>query len=72
MKKTLRISAGSVLVAIGVVFFILPGSILFLVAGLFMLSFDVPLARQWLERCQKGMARSARVLDRFLLSRKLK
>lgn len=72
MTKTLRITLGSILTGIGVIFFILPGSILFLLAGLFILSVDVPVARNWLKVCQSGMSRSARRLDSFLLGRKLK
>ena len=48
MGKTFRIGLGSILVAAGVIFFILPGSILFLLGGLLMLSYDVPRAREWL------------------------
>ncbi|GAC14658.1 tellurium resistance protein TerC [Aliiglaciecola lipolytica] len=70
MKKTIRITLGAVLSAIGVVFAILPGSILFLLGGLLLLSYDIPLARRWLQKCQNGMTISARKLDRYILNRK--
>lgn len=72
MGKTFRIGLGSILVAAGVIFFILPGSILFLLGGLFMLSYDVPRARVWLRACQNSASAGARKLDRFLLNRRLR
>jgi len=72
MLRNIRITIGSILSLIGVVFFILPGSILFLLAGLFILSYDVPAARKGLKWCQNSISRSARALDRYLLKRKLR
>ncbi len=72
MGKTIRIGLGSLMVAAGVIFFILPGSILFLLGGLLMLSYDVPRARNWLKVCQNNMATGARKLDRYILNRKLR
>lgn len=72
MGKTIRIGLGTIMVAAGVIFFILPGSILFLVGGLLMLSYDVPRAREWLRVCQNNMASGARKLDRYLLNRRLR
>ena len=72
MVKTVRISIASVMIAFGVLFFILPGSILFLIGGLVLLSVDVPMARNWLRTCQNQMTVGARKLDRFLLNRKLR
>ncbi|UAA40471.1 tellurium resistance protein TerC [Paraneptunicella aestuarii] len=68
--KSLRITLGSVLAGIGVVFFILPGSILFLIAGLLLLSYDVPAARKWLTHCQNAMSKGARKLDKLLAKRR--
>ena len=70
MNKSLRMSIGVLLVAIGVIFFILPGSILFLIAGLTLLSIDVPIARRWLKKCQSMASKSAKSIDRWLLKRK--
>ena len=66
LNKPIRITLGSIGVFIGIVFAILPGSILFLVAGLFLLSFDFPLARKWLRKSQKMMSWGARKLDNML------
>lgn len=68
--KSLRIGLGAVLAGVGIVFFILPGSILFLIAGLLVLSYDFPVARGWLRSCQKGMTKSAKALDNFFYKRR--
>ncbi len=68
--KSLRIGLGAVLAGVGIVFFILPGSILFLVAGLLVLSYDFPIARRWLGHCQKAMSKGARTLDNFIEKRR--
>lgn len=70
LNKPVRITLGVIGIFIGTVLFVLPGSILFLIAGLFLLSFDFPQARKWLKKSQKAMAIGARKLDRFLLNRK--
>lgn len=70
MKKKLRISIGALCVAFGVILFILPGSMFVLLLGLFLLSFDLPVARGWLRACQNSMSRSSRKLDSYLLNRK--
>jgi len=72
MKKKIRIALGALLALLGVVFFILPGSMFVLLLGLLMLSYDVPKAKQWLRACQKIMSKSARKLDKIMLDRKLK
>jgi hypothetical protein len=72
MAKSIRIGLGSLLVAFGIIFFILPGSILFLLIGLTVLSYDVPRARGWLRACQNSAARGARKLDKIILHRKLR
>jgi hypothetical protein len=71
MKKKIRIAFGAVFALVGLVFFIIPGSMLVLLIGLMMLSYDIPKARTWLRWCQNAMSKSARKLDAFLLSRKL-
>lgn len=70
LNKPARITLGAIGVFIGTVLFILPGSIFFLVAGLFLLSFDFPLARKFLKKSQRAMHTGSQKLDRFLLARK--
>ena len=72
MKKKFRILFCALLAMFGVVFFVLPGSILVLLLGLFMLSYDLPKARSWLRACQNLMSKSAQKLDKIILDRKLK
>ncbi len=72
MLRNLRIAMGVLLAVIGVVFAILPGSILFLLAGLVLLSMEFPKMRKGLWGCQKAMQRSAQKLDRYFLNRKLR
>jgi Mg2+/citrate symporter len=72
MKKRLRTTVAILAIIIGVVFAILPGSILFLIGGLMLLSIDYPIARKWLKKCQNSMSKTARKLDRLLLRRKLR
>jgi hypothetical protein len=72
MKKKLRIALGGLLAIFGVVFFILPGSILVLLVGLLMLSYDVPKARDWLRTCQNVMSKSASKLDKLILDKRLR
>jgi uncharacterized membrane protein YbaN (DUF454 family) len=71
MLRTLRIVIGALFTLVGVVFAILPGSILFLLSGLVLLSMEFPKMRKALGHCQKAMQTSARKLDRYLLKRKL-
>jgi hypothetical protein len=56
----------------GIILTLLPGSILLVVGGLVMLSYDWPRARGWLKYSQKTMTTGARKIDRFLLLRKLR
>ncbi|MBC3764296.1 tellurium resistance protein TerC [Neptunicella marina] len=73
MKRIVRISAGSLLILFGLVtFFILPGSILLILLGLVILSYDVPVAKGYIKTCQRIMRESAVRIDRFLLNRKYK
>lgn len=71
MLRTVRITIGALFTLVGVVFAILPGSILFLLGGLVLLSMEFPKMRTALRHCQKAMQTSARKLDRYLLMRKL-
>lgn len=72
MNKVIRVTLGVLGVLVGTVFAILPGSILFLLGGLVLLSVDFPVARKWLKKCQDGMSIGAKKLDRMLLNRKLR
>ncbi|AGP85490.1 integral membrane protein TerC [Alteromonas mediterranea U4] len=56
----------------GIVLTLLPGSILLVVGGLMLLSYDWPRARGWLKYSQKTMTTGARKIDRFLLMRRLR
>lgn len=70
--RILRLTLGAILFAGGIVLTLLPGSILFVIAGLVLLSYDWPRARGWLKYSQRTMTLSARKIDRFLLTRKLR
>ncbi|MCW8090216.1 PGPGW domain-containing protein [Alteromonas sp. ASW11-130] len=70
--KIVRTIIGGALVLSGIVLTIVPGSTLFILAGLVLLSVDFPRARSWLKHCQTGMSNGARKLDRYLLARKLR
>ena len=71
MIKAIRITLGALLAVAGVVLTSIPGSTLLILAGLVVLSYDIPKARVWLKVVQGSMQRGARKLDTFLLSRKL-
>ena len=70
--RILRLTLGAILFLGGIVLTLLPGSILFVVAGLVLLSYDWPRARGWLKYSQRTMTSGARKVDRFLLLRKLR
>lgn len=72
MFKSVRLALGAVLFIGGIILTLLPGSILLVIGGLLLLSYDWPLARKWLQFFQRQMTTSARKLDRFLLNRRLK
>ncbi len=70
MIKKLRIALGLCLAGCGVVFFILPGSILFLLGGLLLLSMDFPTARHWLRKSQRALSVGAARADAFIARRR--
>ncbi|MBD3584322.1 tellurium resistance protein TerC [Salinimonas sp. HHU 13199] len=70
--KTLRLTLGATLFAAGIILTLLPGSILLVLGGLLILSYDWPKARTLLKYFQTGMRRSACKADAFLLARKLR
>lgn len=71
MKKLIITLVGGFLVLLGMIFIIIPGpSLLLLIPGLYILSFEYPAARVWLKRCQKMLSKSARWLDSKLSRRK--
>lgn len=72
MLKTVRLSLGALLFICGIILTLLPGSILLVIGGLMLLSYDWPKARGWLRFFQNQMSASARKLDRLLLNRRLR
>lgn len=68
--KALRLTLGGILFVSGVVFTLIPGSILLVLGGLVLLSYDWPRARKLLTFTQNKMRISARKIDKFFLSRK--
>ncbi|MFT5281416.1 MAG: hypothetical protein ACJA0G_000004 [Kangiellaceae bacterium] len=68
--KLLRMMLGGILISMGILLTVLPGSILFLLAGLILVSIDYKPARKLLALIQKSLTKAAVQLDRFLLKRK--
>lgn len=68
--KLLRSAAAITLIILGIIFTILPGSILLVLGGLVLLSMDFPHAKKLLSKTQRATARTARRLDLILLKRK--
>ncbi|REL31690.1 PGPGW domain-containing protein [Thalassotalea euphylliae] len=67
-KKTMITVIGGLLVFIGVMFVIVPGpAILFLPAGLALLSLEYPWAKQWLKKCQRLMRKGAEQMDNLVV-----
>jgi len=53
--RIVRITLGAILFIGGIVLTLLPGSILLVIGGLVLLSYDWPKARSWLKYSQKTM-----------------
>ncbi len=70
--RIIRLTLGAVLFISGLVLTLLPGSILLVLGGLMLLSYDWPRARHWLKYSQRSMTAGARKIDRFLLLRKMR
>lgn len=70
--RIIRLTIGAVLFISGLVLTLLPGSILLVLGGLMLLSYDWPRARRWLKYSQRSMTAGARKIDRFLLLRKMR
>jgi hypothetical protein len=70
--RLFRIFTSIILLLVGVIFTILPGSTLFLLGGLVLLSMDFHPARRSLTIVQRAITRRARSFDIFLLNRKYK
>lgn len=71
MKKLILTISGGLLVFLGLIFVIVPGpSLLLLIPGLYLLSFEYPAAKVWLKRCQKMLSKSARWLDAQISKRR--
>lgn len=66
-KKMIITLIGGLLVFMGVVFVIVPGpAVLFLPAGLALLSLEYPWAKLWLKKCQRLMRKGAEQLDNWV------
>ena len=72
MLKAFRLTLGTLFFVGGIILTLLPGSILLVIGGLMLLSYDWPRARTLLRFFQNQMSASARKLDRFLLARRLR
>jgi hypothetical protein len=71
MKKSLISIVGGSLVLLGLIFIIVPGpSLIFIIPGLVILSFEYPLAKMWLRKCMRQARRAAQWIDRKMLQRK--
>lgn len=71
MKKLFLSVFGGFLVLLGLIFIIIPGpSLLFIIPGLFLLSFEYPLAKKWLRKSMKVMGHTARWVDKKMWQRK--
>ncbi|WP_281559706.1 PGPGW domain-containing protein [Thalassomonas sp. RHCl1] len=71
IKKYLITFAGFFCLFIGLVFILLPGpAVIFVPAGLALLSLEYPLAKAWLRKSQRWLAASARKTDKLILALK--
>jgi hypothetical protein len=68
IKKSARTVIGA-----GLIFVIIPGpSLLLIIPGLFLLSYDYVWAKVWLRKCQSLMKKAATKLDAFIARRKMR
>ena len=66
MKKYFFIVMAGLCFCLGLMFVIVPGpSLIFFIAGLFLLSFYYPKARDYLSHCQRLLKVSCQQLDKF-------
>jgi len=64
IRKTMISLLGASLILIGLMFILIPGpSLLFIVPGLIILSFEYAWAKLYVRKCMKVMTKSARWLD---------
>ena len=67
MKKYFFVVIASFCFCLGLMFVLVPGpSLIFFIAGLFLLSFYYPKARHYLSHCQRLLKVSCQQLDRLL------
>lgn len=67
IKKSLISVVGGMLVLLGLIFVIVPGpALLLIIPGLFILSFEYPIAKKWLHKCMRMLRKTAVWLDRKL------
>ncbi len=72
IMKLVRSIVGVTLIVLGILFTILPGSILFVLGGLVLLSMDHPPARRFLGLIQRQMSVASKKLDMYFHRRKYK
>ena len=70
--RYVRTLLGSVLLVLGILLTIIPGSSLLLLAGLMLISVDYKPARRFLSAIQKSMSVASRKLDNALWRRKFR
>jgi hypothetical protein len=69
-KKSVLTIVGTFMVAVGLIFMILPGpAIIFIPVGLALLSLEYPVARKALRKFQRFMRASAVKMDAFFSKR---
>ncbi len=70
IKKIAITVAGGFLIAIGLIFILLPGpAIIFIPLGLILLSLEYPIAKTWLRKFQRHSRKGAEKLDKFFSRR---
>lgn len=68
--KFIRSLLGGMLILLGILLTILPGSTLLVLAGLVLISVDYKYPRSMLRKLQKSLGRASRKLDKLMLRRK--
>ena len=72
-KKLMLTFIGWFLIAIGVVFLIIPGpGLLFIIPGLFVLSLEYDWAKPWLRKAMRLMSKCAQWLDSIVTRKKFR
>jgi uncharacterized membrane protein YbaN (DUF454 family) len=70
VKKSVITIVGVLFISIGVIFIMLPGpAVIFIPAGLAILSLEYPIARKWLRQAQRYMRKGAEKMDAMIRRR---